>query len=141
MTTSLNDRFKAFLGVKSFDTAHYRAILEALIAGPATCYEIAERTWGHEGARLDHVQCARRLPELYEAGKVVKAGEMKTAGPIVDFACNSRGIVFASVIPLSGDKDDILCEYDRTGQVIAKIPSPLNIPFSRRSTLAWILFL
>lgn len=65
--------------VKGFEGAHYRAIFEALIVGPGTIFEMAERTW-YPGTlvRLDHYQVARRTAELYATGKIVKAGEIKT---------------------------------------------------------------
>jgi hypothetical protein len=74
-----------------FDGDHFRAILAALSEGAGTCYEIAERTWGRgELPRLDHVQCARRLGELYIAGKVKKRGEMKTGNGEVLIPAQTR---------------------------------------------------
>lgn len=54
--------------VREFDGEHYRLILEALAVGCGTIYTIAART------RLSHVQIARRLPELEQAGKVRAEG-------------------------------------------------------------------
>ena len=49
-------------------------------------------------------------------------GEMNASGPIVDIVCSLQGALYASVIPLSGDKGDILAEYDRSGRIVARFP-------------------
>lgn len=53
--------------------AHCGAILGALADGEATIYQIASRTG------LNHVQVARRLPELKADGKAVPTGQTAAA--------------------------------------------------------------
>lgn len=54
-----------------FAAVHMAAIRKALTLGSGTIYEIAERTG------LDHVQVARRLPEMRDA----KVSDEKRCGP------------------------------------------------------------
>lgn len=58
----------------NFAAAHYRAISGALAGCEATIYQIASLTG------LSHVQVARRLPEMQEAGIAEPTGTT-AAGP------------------------------------------------------------
>ena len=49
-------------------------------------------------------------------------GEMTTAGPVADMAYNNSGCIFASVIPLSGRKEDVVMLYDKRGKIVSKVP-------------------
>jgi hypothetical protein len=61
-----------------FAHTHFAAILEALRQGDGTIYEIAHRCW-ERGKGLNHVQVARRMPELARAGFVVDTGDTRPA--------------------------------------------------------------
>lgn len=57
--------------VGEFAGEHYRKILAALQAGPATSYEIAERSG------LQEHRVGKRLSELAAAGAIIDTGETR----------------------------------------------------------------
>jgi predicted ArsR family transcriptional regulator len=58
--------------VREFEGEHFAKVLKGLAEGSATIYELADR------AGLTHVQVARRMPELEQAGRVrIREGEKR----------------------------------------------------------------
>ncbi|MBI1803113.1 MAG: hypothetical protein HYR77_01470 [Ignavibacteria bacterium] len=77
------------------------------------------------------IQCWADTLALVELGssdihfftpEFTSAGITSVGGPIVDIAFNTLGQIYASMIPFSHRKEDIVILYDKSGRILSRVP-------------------